>query len=270
MPTVRLRSANNEFQRVETLRRNRTLRHRHREVFVEGVRPINQALRHGWSFKSIWHEEGRPLSTWAQEVIAAVPAAKAFALPAGLMRRLSERDEPSELVAVVEMRTERLEALAPRDDAALILVADRPGSPGNLGTTIRSCDGLGAHALVVSGHSADPFDPLAIRASMGSVFAVPVVQVGGPAEVADFVRSRGGMSVAGTDSAGAESIDQVDLTGPTVVLLGNEAQGLSYAFRQLCDTVARIPLVGSADSLNVAAAATIVLYEAARQRRRAG
>ena len=262
----RLASANNAFQRVEALRRNRTLRHRYREVFVEGVRPINLALEHGWRFKSLWFGDGRRLSSWAAGVIGRLPQADTYALSAELMAQLSERDEPSELVAVLEMRTSRLAEIASQHDT-LIVVADRPGNPGNLGTIIRSCDALGAHAVLISGHAADPFDPQAIRASMGSVFALPIVEVGGAADVAGFVAGKGGLQVVGTDSDADESIDDVDLSRPTVLILGNEGKGLSYAYRQLCDRIARIPLIGAADSLNVAAAASIVLYEASRQRR---
>src|SRR5690348_13124435 len=93
----RIHSANNAFQRIEAIRRNRTLRYRYQEAFVEGVRPINQALKHGWEFKSIWYEDGRRLSRWAQEVLDALPVATRFALSGPLMAQLSDRTEPSEL-----------------------------------------------------------------------------------------------------------------------------------------------------------------------------
>ena len=102
---------------------------------------------------------------------------------------------------------------------------------------------------------------------MGSIFALPVVQIGGPSDIAKFVAARQGVHVVGTDSAAADTIDDVDLRRPTLLVVGNEAEGLSYAYRQLCSRIARIPLSGAADSLNVAVAASIALYEASRQRR---
>jgi 23S rRNA (uridine2479-2'-O)-methyltransferase len=264
--TIKLASATNAYQRVEALGRNRTLRHRHREIFVEGVRPINLAARHGWRFKSIWYEDGRRLSTWAVETINDLRDATAYAVTPELMARLSQRDEPSELIAVVELRPSGLAGIGRRDDL-LVAVADRPGNPGNLGTMIRSCDALGAHGLLISGHAADPFDPQTIRASMGSIFALPVVQVSGPAQIKEYVASVRGLQVVGTDSGASQTVDEIDLRGPTLLIVGNEAEGLSYAYRQLCDHIARIPLAGAADSLNLAVATSIALYEIARQRR---
>jgi TrmH family RNA methyltransferase len=129
---------------------------------------------------------------------------------------------------------------------------------------LRSADAFGADAVVVSGHAADPFDPRAIRASMGSVFSVPLVEVGGPAELASWLAARDGVTVLGTDSDGELAARDADLRGATVIVMGNEGAGLSYRFRELCTRVVRIPV--RADSLNMAVAASILLYEAAGQR----
>jgi len=145
-------------------------------------------------------------------------------------------------------------------------VFDRPASPGNIGTLIRSADAFGAHGLIVTGHAADPYDPKAVRASTGSLFAVPVVRAASHADVIHWARTRA-VTIIGTDEKGEADIAGTELTGPTMIVIGNEATGLSAAWRQACDVVARIPITGAASSLNAAGAATVVLYEAARQRR---
>lgn len=182
-----------------------------------------------------------------------------------LLRELAERDEVPELLAVVETPSDRLDRI--RSHAQLLVVVfDRPTSPGNVGTLIRSADAFGAHGVVITGHAADVYDPKAVRASTGSLFAVPTVRAGGPADVLSWGHARA-VHVVGTDEAGTVDLDAHDLTGPTMLVVGNETTGMSNAWRDACDTIVRIPIGGAASSLNAAAAATAVLYEATRQRR---
>ncbi len=263
--TVDLDVRDNAFQHVEVLKRNRTRRRQSGECFVEGVRPIQRLVESGWRVASVWSDRHRPLSRWAAEIVAASGAGRHYRLGPGLMDELSDRDERSELALVALIRQPALGTLALPADF-LVVVLDRPASPGNLGAVVRSADAFGAHAVVVTGHAADPFDPRAIRASMGSIFSVPVVEVEGPAAVAAWLQSQGAVTILGTDSAGERPVRSADLRGATVVVAGNEGAGLSYRFRELCTEVIRIPMTGSADSLNMAVAASIVLYEAAMQR----
>jgi TrmH family RNA methyltransferase len=188
-----------------------------------------------------------------------------------LVAALSGKDEPSELIAVARMREATLAGL-PLGPGLLVVVVDRPSSPGNLGTIVRSADALGAHAVVTTGHGADVYEPAAVTASRGSLFAVPVVRAGSSTDVLAFIaRARaalGSCRLAGADEQGAVDLADCDLTGPTVIVAGNETHGLSRAYREGCDTLVRIPMSGAASSLNIAVAASIVLYEASRQRRR--
>jgi 23S rRNA (uridine2479-2'-O)-methyltransferase len=263
---VHVGRANNVFQHLDVLKRNRTRRRQYGELFVEGVRPIQRLVDAGWPVRSVCSEEGRALSGWASSIVAACGAERHYRLAPELMEQLSDREQPSELLLVAELRPRRLEDLALPDDV-LLVVLDRPLNPGNVGTVIRSADALGAHAVVVTGHAADPYDPRAIRASMGSLFSLPLAEAGGPADLERWLGARPGVQVLGTDSAGEALLRDVDLRRPTVLVIGNEAAGASHGLRALCDTVARIPMAGAADSLNMAVAASIALYEAARQRR---
>jgi 23S rRNA (uridine2479-2'-O)-methyltransferase len=183
-----------------------------------------------------------------------------------LLAELGEKDSGApELVAVGAIPPDDFSRI-PQAPDLLAVVFDRPASPGNIGTLIRSADAFGAHGLIVAGHAADPYDPKSVRASTGSLLAVPVVRAAGPADVTRWARTRG-VAVIGTDENGETDIGDTELTRPTMLVIGNETTGLSAAWRQSCDVIARIPIAGAASSLNAAGAATVVLYEAARQRR---
>jgi TrmH family RNA methyltransferase len=145
----------------------------------------------------------------------------------------------------------------------LFVVLEQPTSPGNVGTIVRSADAFGAAGVIVTGHGADPYDPRAVRASVGTVFALPVALASGVAEVVDRWP---GLRLVGADEHGTPIAD-VDLDRPVAVAFGTESRGLSRTARERCDDLAAIPMTGSTTSLNVASAAAIVLYEVARRAR---
>ncbi|GIF07179.1 TrmH family RNA methyltransferase [Actinoplanes siamensis] len=269
--TLRISTRNATFQQWQALLTNRTKRHRAGEFLVQGVRPITLALEHGWPVHALLVDDHRRLSGWSREMLDRAPGAARFAVDAELMRELGGKDEESpELLAVVGMPADDLSRI-PAGPRMLTLVFDRPTTPANVGALIRSADAFGASGLVVTGHAADPYDPKAVRASTGSLFALPVVQVASHREVVDEVITlrRGGLPVEilGSDEAGEVDLADHDLTGPKVIVVGNETRGLSGAWRAACDRILRIPMTGAASSLNAAAAGSIVLYEAARQRK---
>lgn len=270
MPEVlRVSSRNARFQQWESLLSNRAKRQRAGEFLVQGVRPITLAARSGWRFRALIYDAERQLSGWARALLRDVPAVR-VAMSPGLLAELGEKSEhPPELVAVVGMPDDDLGRIKAGPDF-LGVALDRPASPGNIGSIIRSADAFGAAGVVVTGHAADIYDPLTVRASTGSLFALPVVRSPSPGEVAAWVaaqRARGcPVVLAGADERGGRDVFDVDFTRPTLLLVGNEATGLSAAWRELCDDTVRIPMTGSASSLNAASAATAVLYEIARQR----
>jgi TrmH family RNA methyltransferase len=249
---------NAAFQQWQALLTNRTKRQRAGEFLVQGVRPITLAHQHGWEIRTLLHTAAGARSRWAEELLATHERAE---LSPELMRELGGKDE-QELIAVVGLRPDSLDRI-PRRETSLVVVFDRPSTPGNIGTLVRSADAFGADGVVVTGHAADPYDPRAVRASTGSLFAVPVLRVSSHREVLE--RSWG--QLVATDEGGETDVADADLTGATVVLVGNETTGLSAAWREVADRTVRIPIGGAASSLNAAAAGTVVLYEAARQRR---
>jgi tRNA G18 (ribose-2'-O)-methylase SpoU len=266
---IRLHAANNDFQRIDVLRRNRQKRQQHGAFFLEGVRPINLALSHGWDIEAFVYSEDRGLSDWARGILRQSTARTHFDLLPRLAEQLSGKTDTSELMAIVRTPPDDLSRIWV-GKTPLVIVFDRPSSPGNLGSLIRSCDALGADGLIVTGHGADVYDPETISASRGSLFALPVVRLAGPRELEVWLEtthsSGGNLLALAMDEDAEVDVWQADLTGPTVLLLGNEKWGLSAALKELSTFTARIPMNGSASSLNVSAAGSIALYEAKRQR----
>jgi tRNA G18 (ribose-2'-O)-methylase SpoU len=261
--SIRISARNATFQQWQALLTNRQKRQRSGEFLVQGVRPITLAMQNRWPLRALIYDADRVLSRWANDTLDAVTTQR-VAMTTELIAELGEKpDEPPELVAVAGI---------PPDDLGRIdvtgtflgLVFDRPSTPGNIGTLIRSADAFGAACLIVTGHAADPYDPKSVRASTGSIFALPVIRAASAHEVITWARP---LTIAGTDENGTADIAGYDLTRPTLLVVGNETTGLSAAWREACDVLLTIPIMGSASSLNAASAGTIALYEATRQRR---
>lgn len=252
------------------LRRNRTKRQRYGEFFAEGVTTINAALRHDWNFRSVWFSRERPLSDWAEGVLRNANAAEHYEVTARMLEKLSEKEDQSELVAILEMPADDPGRLKLEQDF-VIIVADSPGNPGNLGTLIRSADAFGAAGVIVTGHATDVYDPRTVRASVGSLFSVPVIRLPGPSQVAawlDGVKSSGhDPLVAVLDPVGGRELSNSPLTGPLVLVAGNEKRGVSSGYEAISSVALRIPMRGEANSLNVAVAVSIALYEIRCQRK---
>ena len=266
---LRVTSRNARFQQWQSLLGNRAKRQRSGEFLVQGVRPISLAAASGWPLHALIYDAGRPLSDWAQQLLRTVDSVHVAMAP-DLLAELGEKaDSQPELVAVAGLPRDDLDRI-PADEGFLGVVLDRPASPGNIGSIIRSADAFGAHGVIVTGHAADVYDPRSVRASTGSLFAVPVVRCASHREVAGWLaarRARGWPVVlAGADEHGGQAVFDADFTGPTLLVVGNEGTGLSGGWRELCDRLVSIPMTGAASSLNAASAATAVLYEAARQR----
>ena len=220
---------------------------------------------------------GKPLSAWAKEVLATSRAELHLELPLRLMAKLSEKEEEiSELIAVVDMVEKDLSHLEIKDDL-LVVIFDRPSSHGNLGTLIRSCEALKVDGLIITGHGVDLYDPKTIRASMGTFFAVPIFRLPSHHEVRPWLervkQQLPAFQVVGSTAHAEPLVDEADFTKPTALLVGNETYGLSKNYKELCKsfgTLVRIPMYGEITSFNVSCAASIILYEIDRQRRRSG
>lgn len=274
MPTERVYSKNATYQMFETLKTNRNKRYRRKAFFVEGVRNINAAIHYGWPIISFMYPGGAPLSDWASGLLSSVQTEVNYQLAPQLMAEMSDKTDASELLAIVAMREDSPGALM-LPDIPLLALFDRPSNRGNLGTLLRSCDALGVDALLLTGHGVDPYDADVVVSSMGSFFKVPMIRLANNDETDAYLaslRSRHpGFQVIGTTAHRERTLYEVDFTRPTLLMIGNETEGLNRRYKEACDLLVTIPMAEAceATSLNVACAASILFAEASRQRMRA-
>lgn len=271
MGICRIYSKNAAYQKFQVLKTNRQKRRRYGEFFVEGVRNLNEAVKNGWQVTSFLYAMDAPLSGWARDMLAQVKTEMNYELAPALMAELSGKGDTSELLAIARQRPDSFSQLGMPENPLWVLF-DRPSNRGNLGSVIRSCDGLGASGLILTGHGVDLYDPEVVGASMGSFFRVPAVRAADNQSVLQFIadmRARyPGLRTVGTTAHRQAPVYGEGLSGPLLFLIGNETDGLCYAFKNTCDVLCTIPMAEgcAASSFNVACAATVLLYEATRQR----
>lgn len=262
---ARVTGRNARFQQWEALLHNRNKRQRLGEFLVHGVRPINEAIAHGWSVRALLHA-GTATSRWALDLINGGVADAVIELAPDLLQELSEKEaDTPELIAVVATPPDDLHRITV-GPVGIVVVLDRPISPGNIGSLLRSGDAFGVDGVIITGHAADIYDPKAVRASRGSLFAIPAVRVDSPTEALAWLRTIDRLELVGTSEDATNAIWSHDFSGPTAVVVGNETTGMSSFWAASCDSTVHIPMTGSASSFNATVAASIALYEIMRQR----
>jgi TrmH family RNA methyltransferase len=182
---------------------------------------------------------------------------------ADVFSKISYRDRPDGLLALAPLIKRSLADLVLPDNP-LVVIAESIEKPGNLGTILRSADAAGANAVIVCDRCTDINNPNVVRASIGTLFTQPVVEAS-TTETIEFLKAHHIQVVAATPHT-QTLYTNMDMRGPTAIVLGTEQYGLSQAWMEQAQAQVRIPMLGKADSLNVAAAATILLFEVVRQR----
>jgi TrmH family RNA methyltransferase len=267
-PPILTSTANPRFRAAVSLR-DRRERARHGRLLVDGVREVARALDAGVALVEVFVAPGASPEPALDAVVA---RAAGFGVPivpvtADLLSRLAYGERASGIVAVAKAPAASLEALRLPAEAPLVGILEDVEKPGNLGAVCRSADGAGLDALIAAGTiaaPADPWNPNAVRASLGTVFTVPLA-VASTGNVLAWLRDRG-LRVVAARVDGSMPYAEADLRGPVALVLGSEATGLTEAWSGEDVTAVRLPMRGRADSLNVAAAAAILFYEARRQR----
>jgi TrmH family RNA methyltransferase len=245
--------------------RKRTVREETGLFLIEGYRETRRAVENGIQVNSFFYCPSLFQGANEPAVLADARARGADLTECSepVFRKMAYRDRPEGLLAVAVQRRWRIEEVR-LPAAPLVVVAEGIEKPGNLGSILRSADAAGADAVLVPDAVTDPYNPNAVRASIGTLFTVPVVCLES-AEGMRWLRERGVQIVAATPAA-TVAFTEADLTGPTAIVVGTEQVGLSRPWLEAADCRVRIPMHGQADSLNVANAATLLLFEAVRQR----
>ena len=231
---------------------------------AEGLKLVIDALDLGWQIKTLVFAKAGRGNAAVEKVAARTVAAGGMVLEVSekVLVAITRRDNPQMVVGVFSQKFLALKDVR-ADNGDVWVALDRVRDPGNLGTIIRTIDAVGAKGVILVGDTTDPFSVETVRASMGSIFAVPVAK----ATTEAFLAWRGGFSglVAGTHLKGAVDYRSVDFSrGPVLLMMGNEQQGLPESLAASCDRLLRIPQAGRADSLNLAVATGIMLFEIRR------
>jgi TrmH family RNA methyltransferase len=232
---------------------------------AEGLKLVLDAIEAGWEMKTLVVAKSQLHNPLLEKA-----AARAVALGADLVEAsekvlgaITRRDNPQSAIGVFKQRTVALDKLDFGRDGVVVAL-DRVRDPGNLGTILRTIDAVGAKGVVLVGDCVDPFSLETVRATMGSIFAVPIAR----ASEGQFLgwRTRFKGVVAGTHMSGTVDYRTPDYAArPLILLMGNEQAGLSEPLAKACDQLLRIPQAGKADSLNLAIATGVMLFEARRK-----
>lgn len=257
--------------RVKYLRSLRLRKYREQEgrFVIEGIRIVEEALSLGARVETLVYAPDLLVSERAKALVERVDAADHLALSDEVLASLSDRDQPQGIAAVVRIQDPPLASIPWREDL-LVVVAYQLRDPGNLGSIVRTADAAGAAGVVVVEPSVDLYDPQTVRATMGSLFALPIVRLGDEAELEAWygeLRATGlPLLVAASSARGEVLYYDVDYNRAIVLLLGSERRGLPETARREADVLVRLPQTGRATSLNVSAAAAALIYEIVRQR----
>lgn len=233
------------------------------EFLIEGPQAVRAALA-GGSHDLLRHLVISPVAEQRHAELVAGCVEQGVDVMIGSvedLRALTDAVHPQGIVAVCrQQRSELSDVLGA--NPKLLAIASQIRDPGNLGTLIRSADAFGADAVLISKDSVELYNPKVLRSTVGSLFNLPIVAGLDLAETISACR-QAGVRVLAADGGGARTLTEVDLSAPTAWLLGNEAWGLSEADAALADEIVSVPIYGRAESLNLAAAATVCLFATA-------
>jgi RNA methyltransferase, TrmH family len=233
-------------------------------IAIEGIRTVEEAIRSGLRFQAVFFSQ-RGLNHADRLMPQLAPHVETLLLPDSIFSSAVGTETPQGVAALVKLKAVNLNNLIEDGDRNLLLVGVAGiQDPGNLGTIVRSAEAFGARAILAGEKTVSHFNAKVVRASAGSVFREPIINV----QLKDAISllKQHGVRVAATSSHKGKQLDQADLTGPLAVLVGNEGAGLPADILSEADELVTIPHSYRVESLNAGIAASILLYEAARQR----
>ena len=260
-----MKSGAKAAQYLRALARRRTVREKERRYIIDGPLLVAEALRLNVPLEAIYVEAGTNEHLVDDAMRAGV---RVHVVPPGQVHRYTDVMTPQGVVALAPMPTLTTADALERADGVPVLVLCGVSDPGNAGTIVRMAEASGVGAVLFCDGSVDPFAPKCVRASAGSIFHVPVVSGGKPVQVLEAISGRG-VQLLGTDARRGKPYEEVDLTAAFALVLGNEAHGVPPEVADLLDGWVQVPMTGDVESLNVAMAASVICFDAARQRRSA-
>jgi RNA methyltransferase, TrmH family len=230
-------------------------------AYVEGLRIVIQAIQDGWDIQTLVYCPSlliSPVGKQALEGFLVTGLNKCIEVSESVFRYLSGKDGPQGLAAVITQKWSNLDEIDLKT-AKTIIALDEIADPGNLGTIIRTADACGVTSIILVDNCTDPYDPSSIRASMGALFNMAMIKC----TLDEFIlwKNASGIQVFGAAGGTGNDYHFMQYFHPMVLLMGSERHGLSDRHLKICDQVVSIPMIGKSDSLNLAMATGIILYE---------
>jgi TrmH family RNA methyltransferase len=262
MNRLLINTENAEYQIIKSLKSNRIKRNKLHEIFVEGIECIKQAINSNMKITRIIINDKNNLSDWGNNIIKQYRNTKVIEMSNNLYNELTEKTNPSEMLITVKIKQHTIDDI--NTENPFIVVFDRPSDYGNLGSVIRSANAFNADGIFIIGHGIDIYESKVIRASLGSIFFTKVVTIESMEILIEYIKTqkaKNNMEIIGTDSAGTVPAKDCSLNRPIMVIIGNEAKGMSIKLKELCDKIISIPMEGNVNSLNVSCAASIIMWE---------
>ncbi len=262
-PRAALGASHPEVRELRRLLRSRRARDESARFVIEGPRVLQSALDHHVDLDAVYVDANNADADVVRECRARDVVVRM--LGTGVAERLGDTVTPQGVFACGVLRRATPDALAGAD---FVLVADRVSDPGNAGTLVRSGAAAGVGAISLGAGSVDAYNPKVLRATAGALFAVPIVEGSPTVEILERLGADG-LCRVGATARGGRPLDDLDLTGPLALVVGHEVHGLGALPLAMLDDMVTIPMRPGAESLNLAMAATVLCFEAQRQRRHA-
>jgi RNA methyltransferase, TrmH family len=263
--------AGSTLDEIRRLQADRAHRDARRTFFIEGVMNVVHAIENHFRIEALIYSDKLLIVSSARKLVRdrARSGTPTLSVSPETFRQISTTPRASGVGAIVAQRWSPLHSTSPRAGLCWV-VLEAVRSEGNLGSLIRTSEAIGGAGFILLGPRIDPFDPAVVRASMGALFRQTFIRTNNPS-LRNWLR-RHRCRVIGASPDGSAELHCFDYPRPTILVLGEERQGLSPFLRDLCSDLVRIPMVGAADSLNLAVAGSLLLYEVfrARSARRSG
>ena len=264
IPEMITSAANDEVKRLRALH-ERKFRRQTGWFLAEGARICHEAVDLGWVMHRLAFVAGREDDPQVNQLLGGLVTASGKALPMtqSLLQRISRKDNPQIVLGAFGQRWDSLDDIDASKDETWVAL-DRVRDPGNLGTVMRSADAVGASGVILIGNCTDPYSVETVRASMGAVFNTRIIACSELAFLKFAARWQG--RILGTTLPAAIDYQKADYNRPLILLMGNEQSGLTDNLMRVCGQLIKLPMLGRSDSLNLAVATGVVLYEALARR----
>lgn len=232
---------------------------------IEGVKIVEECIDNNYSLENIIYSDELFNTNGGIEIYERIRAYEnLICVPNSLFKEISDTENPQGIMALAKITERPIEDLYKKENP-FILFLEEIQDPGNMGTIIRTADAFNLDGIIVSEGSVDIYNPKVIRSTMGSIFRTPIYHIEDSIETIERLKSMG-FGIFATSLQGEDYIYNMDFKNPSLILIGNESKGLSNELHSLAHQWIKIPILGGAESLNVAIATSIIIYEGIKQR----